>query len=242
MHCPSSVGKGPGAARRRFASAGLLGFALLISGCTSETIFLANFNSDSVGSLPSPTQATGTVAADQGAGTVRVAAPPAGASTNWIEISHPTANSPQTAIQGKFSQIKGEGNYGLLAVLFIPSGSGVATLQFEPVQNGPSDYLSFLHLDFMPNNTVRIDDGEATFGTFPRDQFFTVSVNLEITASGTTAAMQLFGAGASGNLDYTVKPPFINLARQIGGLRLWVGAQHAGTFKADDIVVTYSNP
>lgn len=226
----------------RITGAGLLGVVLLVSGCNSQTIFLANFNSDAVGSLPSPNQATGTVAADQGSGTVRVAQPPAGATTNWIEISHPSANSPQTALQGKFDQSHGEGTYGLLAVLFIPSSCGTVTLQFEPVQNGPSDYLSFLHLDFLPNNTVRIDDSATVFGTFPRDQFFTVSVNLKISASATTATMQLFGTGASGSLEHSVQPPFVNLARQIGGLRLWMGAQHAGAFKADEIVVTYSKP
>ena len=51
-----------------------------------------------------------------------------------------------------------------------------------------------------------------------------------------------FGAGASGNLDYNVQPQFENLARQIGGLRLWMGAQHTGSFKADDVLVTYSEP
>jgi hypothetical protein len=54
--------------------------------------------------------------------------------------------------------------------------------------------------------------------------------------------MQLFGTGASGSLEHSVQPPFVNLARQIGGLRLWMGAQHAGAFKADEIVVTYSKP
>jgi hypothetical protein len=172
---------------------------------------------------------------------VLVAAPPADASTNWVEIAHPVANSPQTALQGKFSQLQGDGNYGLLAVLFIPAGSGVVTLQFEPAQNGPSDYLSFLHLDFMPDNTVRIDDGAATFGTFPRDQFFTVSVNLQISPADAKASMQLLGTGASGSHEYDIPAP-LSLVRQIGGVRLWMGAQHAGSFKADDIVVSYTKP
>lgn len=171
-----------------------------------------------------------------------MAPPPPGATTNWVEISHPNANSPQTALQGKFNSPHGDGTYGLLAVMFIPTGSGVITLQFEPVQNGPSSYTNFLHLDFMPNNTVRIDDSSTTFGTFPRDQFFTISVNLKISPTSATAQMQLFGTGASGNLDYNLQPPFINLARQIGGIRFWMGAQHAGTFKVDDIVVSYTAP
>ena len=217
----------------------LLGIALL-TGCTSQSLLIANFNSDVIGSPPSANQPQGTVAVDNGAGSVLVASPPPNASTNWAEISHPTVNSPQTALQGKFSQFEGEGRYGLLAVLFIPRDCGVVTLQFEPAQNGPRDYLGFLHLDFMPNNTVRIDDSGTTFGTFPRDQFFTVSVNLQIGASAATAQMQLFGAGASGSLEYNVQQA--NLARQIGGVRFWMGAQHVGAFKVDDIVVSYTEP
>jgi hypothetical protein len=156
-----------------------------------------------------------------------------------VEISHPAAGAPQTALQAKFSTFSGDGSYGLLMVLFIPSKCGVVTLQFEPEQNGPTDYTNFLHLDFMPTNTVRIDDSSTTFGTFPRDKFFTVSVNLKVTTTGTTADMTLIGAGASGNLTYTVQPVFGNLPRQIGGLRLWMGYQYAGAFKADDILVTY---
>lgn len=226
----------------RIAVVCLLALTFLLAGCGSTTVFLANFNSDAVGGPPSPNQATGTVAVDLGAGTVRVAPPSPGATTNWVEISHPQANTPQTALQGKFTSARGEGSYGLLAVLFIPTGCGTVTLQFEPVQNGPSDYLNFLHLDFMPNNTVRIDDGKASFGTFPRDQFFSISVNLKVGATSTTAQMQLFGTGASGNLDYTIQPIFGNLPRQIGGLRFWMGFQHAGAFKVDDIIVSYQSP
>ena len=213
----------------------------LLGGCQPRVLH-ANFNSDTAGAVPSPTQLQGTDAVDAGAGTVRVVNPPQGASTNWVEIRHPNANSPQTALQGKFQPFHGEGSYGVLAVMFMPAGSGVATLQFEPAQNGPGDYLNFLHLDFLPNNTIRVDDGQATFGTFPRDKFFTISVNLNVGTPSTTAEMTLFGEGASGNLSYTVKPVFSNLARQIGGVRFWMGAQHAGAFLVDDIIVSYRDP
>jgi hypothetical protein len=228
--------------RQKIGAVVALALAFLISGCGPNQVLLANFNSDTVGGLPSTNQRVGTVAVDAGAGSVRVAAPPSGASTNWVEISHPNANTPQTGLQGKFNSFHGEGTYGLLSVLFIPTGCGVVTLQFEPAQNGPSDLLNFLHLDFMPDNTVRIDDGKASFGKFPRDQFFTVSVNLKVEAATTTAQMQLFGTGASGNLDYTVQSIFGNLSKQIGGVRFWMGFQHAGAYKVDDIVVNFRAP
>jgi len=42
--------------------------------------------------------------------------------------------------------------------------------------NGPSD-PGFLHLDLMPDNSVRIDDIDTTkFGTFQRGQPFIVQV------------------------------------------------------------------
>lgn len=215
-----------------------LGAFLLLAGCESETLFHGKFDSEAVGAAPSVNQIVGTVSLDEGAGTVRVVGPPPGATTNWAQISHPTAPSPQTAMRCNLSQFKGDGTYGLLAVLFIPSGTGVATIQFEPFTGGPSSYLNFLHLDFMPNNTVRVDDGAAVFGTFPRDQFFTVSVNLEIAPTSAVAHFQLFGANTSGTLDYPLNPGWLVLARQFAAVRFWMGFQHSGSFLVDDIVVT----
>jgi hypothetical protein len=228
---------------QRVLRAGLMSLCvILLASCASETVLLANFTSNTVGAPPLPSQEIGTVAVDAGAGSVLVATPPPGASGTWVEIRHPAPNTPQTALQGRFAAFRGDGTYGLLAVLFIPSGCGVVTLQFEPFANGPTTYLNFLHLDFMPNNTVRLDDNGTTFGTFPRDQFFTVSVSLKVGSPTTTAQMHLFGAGASGDLDYNVLPIFGNLPRQFGGVRFWMGFQHAGAFKVDEIIVTYKKP
>jgi hypothetical protein len=220
----------------------ILSLALLplAVGCTSQTVLLATFENDSVGAAPSQNQQTGTVAIEDGAGSVRVVAAPPGASSNWVQINHPTAQTNPTALQGNFSQFKGDGTYGLLAVCFLPKGTGVVTLQFEPFGQPVTTFTNFLHLDFLPNNTVRINDTDAVFGTFPRDQFFTISVTLTITASAATAHMQLLGAGASGDLDVDVKP--LALARQFGAIRFWMGFQHAGSFLVDEIVVTHKNP
>jgi hypothetical protein len=220
----------------------------LLAGCTSDRVLLGNFNTGAVGSVPPTNQDVGTFVADEGggAGTVRIAAPPPGATSNWVEIRHPGVNAPQVGIQGRFNQFRGDGTYGLLCVLFIPTGAGVATVQFEPTQSQPSgqgSYLGFLHLDFMPNNTVRIDDTTTTFGTFPRDQFFTLSVNLSVGPSSTTAEMSLFGTGASGSHSHTVPSGFLhNLSRQFNSMRFWMGAQHTGSFKVDEIIVSYSAP
>jgi len=209
------------------------------TGCTSRTVLLANFNAEAVGSPPATNQPTGTVSIFDGAGSVRVAGPPTGVSSNWAEIRHNTVNGAQTGLQGKFANAQGPGQYGFIALMFIPTNCGVATLSFEPVQNGPSDFLNFLHLDFMPDNTVRVDDGAMSFGTFPRDKFFTVSVGLAITDTSSKATMSLFGEGASGSLEFNLGGSFQSLSRQIGGMRFWMGAQHIGAYKVDDIVVTF---
>jgi hypothetical protein len=229
---------------RRHAGVGhiLALLALLLSGCASETVLLANFNSEALGAPPAQAQPTGKVNLDAGfPGTIRVIPPVPGTSSNWAQIIHPNPNVP-TALRGDFAQFRGEGTYGLLAAMFIPAGTGVVTLQFEPFGRPVTEYTSFLHLDFMPDNTVRVDDGKASFGTFPRDQFFTVSVRLDITATSTKAHFQLFGTGASGDLDFTVQPLFQNVARQFGAVRFWMGFPHTGLFDVDDIVVTYTKP
>jgi hypothetical protein len=124
-------------------------------------------------------------------------------------------------------------------VLFVPSGSDIATVQFEPFGQPVNNPAGFLHLDFMQDNRVRIDDNEGTrFGTFPRDQPFIVQVTLNITATTQTAHVVLAGAGASGIADYTILPAFRTLAQQFGAIRVWMGFPSTGSFDATTIVVT----
>lgn len=221
----------------------LLGLLFLLTACDSTTVLQANFNSDTVGSPPASTQATGTVSTDPGAGTVTVVAAPAPGlpANNWVRISHPTTPSPQTGMRGVFSRFDGVGNYGLLASLYIPSGAGAVTVQFEPFIE-PNEYFGFMHLDFMPEGDVRIDDGPVRFGHFPRDQAFALSVNLVITATTATAHITLLGTGASGSTDVSVNPSLLAVARQFGGVRFWMGFQWQGSFFVDDILVSRRNP
>ena len=136
-----------------------------------------------------------------------------------------------------FSKFLGNGSYSLTASLFIPSGSGLATVSFDTGPQGAPPYIDFLHFDFMQNNTVRInDDGNTAFGTFPRDQVFSITVSLNIAASNTTAHMQLFGPGAAGSADYNVTP--LVLAQQLGAVKFWMGYPWTGSFKVTNIVVT----
>ena len=236
-----------GCSLERVPAASSLGslLALLsgLSACGSTTVLQVNFNSDTAGSPPAPAQATGTVSLAPGAGTITVVPAPApGLPANkWARISHPTQPSPETVMRCTFSRFDGPGNYTLLASLFMPSGTGAATVQFETFNGSTSSAPSFLHLDFMPEGDVRIDDSATRFGHFPRDQTFALSVNLVITGAAATAHMTLFGPGASGSQDYNINPAFLSIARQFGAMRFWMGFQWQGAFFVDDILVTRSN-
>jgi hypothetical protein len=206
----------------------------LLTGCSGETLFRSNFDSTPVGQPPATMQDVGTAIIDGPPGSVIVIAPPVSPSGKWVQISRP--NGPEVAgLQGKFSQFRGDGMYTFSATMFMTSGSGVATIQFETFTTP----ASFLHLDFMQDNQVRIDDNEGTkFGSFPRNQPFIVQVTLNINASASTANIVLSGAGASGERDYTIISPLQNASRQFGAVRLWQGFPHTGAFDATIIAVT----
>ena len=171
-------------------------------------------------------------------GTVIVVAPPVTPSGKWVRISRPTADSGIAGFQGVVSEFRGEGEYNFSATVFMPPGSGVATIQFEPFSQPPSTGVSFLHIDFMPDDRVRIDDVESTrFGTFPRGQPFIVQVTLDLNESP-NAHIVLSGAGASGSADRNIIPALHPVARQFGAVRLWMGFPHTGAFDATNIVVT----
>jgi hypothetical protein len=222
----------------------LLTLLLLSTACNSTTVLQASFNSDTAGSPPASTQAVGTVLLDPGAGSITVVDALASglAANKWVQISHPTARSQQTGLRGSFSRFDGVGEYGLVASMYIPNGAQLVTVQFEtstPQSSG--NFPSFLHLDFMPEGDVRIDDSTVRFGRFPRDQPFVLSVRLVITATSATASITLLGTGASGSIDVPVNPSWLVLARQYGGVRFWMGSQWQGTFFVDDIIVTRKN-
>jgi hypothetical protein len=213
---------------------------LALSGCASETLFRSNFDSTPAHQPPSATQSIGTANIDGPPGSVLVEAAPPTLNGKWLQVSRP--QGPATAgFQGKFVQFRGNGIYTFSATLFMPSQAGVATIQFEPFTNQGSDLAAFLHLDFLPDNQVRIDDNDATkFGSFPRDQPFIVQVTLDINATASTAHIVLAGAGVGpdNTRDRTVLAPLQNRSQQFGAIRVWQGFPHVGAFKAANIAVT----
>ena len=168
------------------------------------------------------TQGVGTAPVAGPPGSVLVVAAPAGLNSKWLRLRRPNANSGFPEFQAILSQVRGEGRYTFSAIMLMPAGAETVTIQFE--QQTPSN--SFLHLDLLPDNQVRIDDNETTkFGTFPRDQPFIVQVTLD-TTSTPKAHFVLSGAGASGITDYTIQPSLQEFAHQFGAIRLWIGFPH----------------
>jgi len=220
-----------------------LGFILALTtagSCNSAVLFKSNFDATAVNQPPSPTQAVGTASIDGPAGSVLVVAAPPGAqpSGKWLQISRPTG--PQVAsFQGKLTQQPGSGTYVFSTALFMPQNtSGAATIQFEPFNQPVTSPSGFLHLDFLPNNRVRIDDDDSTiFGQFPRNQVFLVQVTLNINDTSPNAHIILSGAGASGQADRTVIPALRPQAQQFGAVRIFMGFPHTGAFQATNVVV-----
>ena len=212
----------------------------LLAACSGETLFQSGFASYETHTPPIGPEKVGTTAVDP-------------VSDQYVWVANSTDNTvlitrefgampvPRAALLCNFAQFRGDGTYLFSTILYMRTGTGAATIQFEPFNQQVGSYENgFLHLDLMPDNTVRIDDDDATkFGTFPRDQSFVVQVTLKINPTP-TAHIVLSGAGASGEKDYTILPPYVPLARQYGAVRLWMGEPWTGFFTATDIVVTFN--
>ena len=215
----------------------LLVLPLMLTACNSHTALRVNFNSDTVGAPPAPLQSTGSVALDLGAGSVTVvAAPTPGMSKGkWGRIHHPAASSAQTALRVDFDQLGGPGRYSLVSVLYIPRGTGMVTVALE---SSGQPVASFMHINFMPEGHVRIDDGPTVFGDFPHDQSFTLNVVLDIGDNSAVAQIDLLGGMALGSATVGIDPSVLPLAWQFGTVRYMMGFEHTGNFFVDDILVT----
>jgi hypothetical protein len=215
----------------------VLGLALLLgltlgNSCnpTAVTVFQASFNNDTVGSPPAANQDTGTLTFNAAAGKIKVVnTAPGASSTKWVQIT-------EDSLRGNFSRVDGPGKYGFLASLVIPSTTGgTVSLAFQPDFD---QQVQFMHVDFMPQGNVRVDDGSTTFGQFPKGKPFTVSVKLNITSTNGTAEITLFGTGASGSTTVNVNPILMTPAKRFGAVRFFMGDQQHGTFFVKDIIVT----
>jgi hypothetical protein len=224
-------------------SVGLISVGALfaLAGCASESLFQSSFNSNAIGAPPSATQAVGTVQVEGAPGSVVIVPPVRNSSERWVQITRASVannQAPISAMQGNFARTYADGSYGFLGVLFIPSRSGLASVEFDTGPSGGRPSTSFLHLDFLQSGAVRFDDDSSvTFGHFPHDQYFTLSVRIDVTSTTAVAGVTLFGTGTSGGtFSYPIRRP--RFARQYGAIRLWMGYPWTGSFAATDLIVT----
>ena len=157
----------------------LLACCWLLGGCSGETVFQSDFAKFPTHWPPIGNQKVGSAAVDPLSDQYVWAS---GTSVVISRGDHVSNMVPRAALLCNFSEFKGDATYVFSSFLNMRSGAGAATIQFEPFNQPVTSYDNgFLHLDLMPDNTVRIDDNDATkFGTFPRDQEFILQVTLKI--------------------------------------------------------------
>jgi hypothetical protein len=223
---------------QRYARLVTLPAILLLAGCSSETLFRSDFSPTPVGDPPSTTQAVGT-ANIIGPGVIVVQAPPEAApSGKWVQITRNPNPTTTPGFQGVLTREAGDGVYTFSATLYMPTNTtGPTSLSFDTRNQG--NFAGFLHLDFMANNTVRVDDGQNgdDFGNFPRDKPFGVQVTLTINDTP-SAHIVLFGDGTSGITDRTILTPYRQDAHRFNAVRVWIGFPNSGTIDATNLVVT----
>jgi hypothetical protein len=198
-----------------------------------KTLFSSNFDPTPDGAPPSPVQAVGTAKVEGPPRSVIVVDPPFPHTNKWVQITAlPLTSEQLPSFVGVLTEVDGEGVYNFSAAVFVPTGSAVASLSFET-----ANAQEFMHIDFTPNNTLRIDD-IVEFGSFVRDQVFLVQVTLNISTAQSTAHVVVSGGGAAGDQNYTIPQPFHLLSLQFGAIRLWKGLGDPGSFDATNIVVS----
>jgi hypothetical protein len=200
---------------------------------TPKTLFSSNFDPTPDGAPPSSVQAVGTARVEGPPRSVIVVDPSFPHTNKWVQITAlPLTSEQLPSFVGVLTEVDGEGVYNFSAAIFVPTGSAVCSISFET-----TTAQEFMHIDFTPNNTVRIDD-TVEFGSFVRDQVFLLQVTLNISATQSTAHVVVTGGGATGDQNYTMPTPFHFLSLQFGEIRLWKGFGDPGSFDATNIVVT----
>lgn len=212
---------------------------LLLGGCTSTPLLEVRFDDDTPGMPPSTTQQLGTLQLENGAGSIVVVETPRRDVTppdkRWARLSHPTPGTPQTSLRASLPAPAGLGDITVSTLLYVPSDGSVPTIQLEPFAVPGSSDASILHVDLLTDGTLRIDDRPETFGRFPHDRVFMLSIHLDVTETGATARVAPVGAGTRGSS--VVEIATHGLAQQLGAVRVWMGDPLGGQLYVDDLVV-----
>ena len=136
--------------------------------------------------------------------------------------------------------IRGPGHYVFTGFFYMPTGTGLASINFEtpnPVRPGLE---TFLHLDLTRENNVRIDDNPQRHlrQLYPRSAIHPRGCSRYDGLAG-NGAYRAIGAAASGVFDYPTQSVFQQASQQFGDVRVWMGFPWSGFFDATQLVVTH---
>lgn len=209
---------------------------VLLSSCSDKILYHATFDNDPINQPPLNAQKVGTAQTDGGTNDVIVISEPQNPPGKWVRIKREASTTNLSSFQGTLNEFKGNGVYDISATLIIPEDTGTVSIQFERFNQPINQYESFMHIDFLESNQMRInDDTNTVFGTFPRNHLFIIKVTLNINDTSSNAKIVLAGVGTSGESSYII--PFNSFAKQFGAVRLWMGNLSTGEFKATNILV-----
>ena len=215
----------------------LLICSVLITSC-GKTIFYATVDNEPIGGFPNTNQKVGTVKFSVH-DSVRIAKI-TGLPGKWIKLGRSFPESDVVSLQCKVDTMRGDKAYQFSTYLFLDNQSPTSSISFEAFNQPMSELQGFLHIDLLPDNKLRVnDDANKTFGSFPRNQPFILSVSFNTITNNPTAHISLSGAGASGTFD----TPLLNFGpsnyHRFGQVRFWMGWPHIGKFNATNILVKY---
>ncbi|HMG15646.1 MAG TPA: hypothetical protein VK590_09375 [Saprospiraceae bacterium] len=220
--------------QRKFLSYLSLCVLVLFSSCSRPLLFKATFDTVGQGYPPSIVE-IGHVRIEGWAFDIH-GEKITGIPRQWVNLTRRTSNT--VALQGTINYPENNaGKYIFTSYLYIPSGGGVASIQFEAWDQAIYTRDNFLHLDFLPNGNVMIDgDSSSKFGHFPHDSVFVVQATIDLTTAPNVNIV-LTGGGANGHSNKIIQALYQSNAYKFGSFRLISETPIKGSFYATNILI-----
>jgi len=213
-------------------TAALLLAALAICGCGSQKLLSAKFDNDPVGDPPEMDQELGRCRTTL-FGDVSVEHLEGG---RWVRLTQGQAElEPPAELRCSCVATRGDGHYLFTMRMFVPTGSSAAVL----FQSAGFDPTAFFRIDFPDSGVLHAPGSTVVAGRFPRDEIFSIAVNLTI-GEVSTVEVTLLG-GASGSFIANIEPQLLLDARNFSSIELNTSSRKPGSeFFANDLSVLYN--
>lgn len=204
--------------------------------CNSDLLLRARFNGEAAGQPPAMKQEAGTVKVVGNDDSVQVvASPPAVSPTSqgWARIE-----GAEASLIVQCTRTFGVGRWDIVASVYIPSGTGTATMRLEALvpETSGADYLT--RLDFLPDGKVYADDQKTAVDEFPHDRPFLVLIRLiaSQSANGAEARIRVNRLAGPATVVPVAKPRLV-AAFNFGAIRFSLAPGAPGAIYVDDIEV-----